>query len=340
MAGRRVCVLGDLLADVYLMTEPTRISREAPVMILREKGRELRPGGAGNAAANVAALGGVAVPVGLVGDDEPGLELRSTLEALGAWPAGIVQVPGGPTITKTRVVAGGRNALQQQVLRIDRAEEWNPPDWARDRLHRALLQALPGADAVLIADYVGKVVDTAVLSLVRDRAAAPGGTSCPVVVDTRHRLGLFRRVGMPTPNQGEVEEWLGRPLAGPEQAAWAALELCRRLEVREAVITRGDEGLMLALEGDAVYHVPAMKPARVYDVTGAGDTVAAVLALARAAGGSPLQAAVLAAIAGGIVVRKPGTATVSPEEMLAALEAHPPLAERAVPADGPGATAL
>lgn len=339
MAGRRVCVLGDLLADVYLMTEPTRISREAPVMILREKGRELRPGGAGNAAANVASLGGVAVPVGLVGDDEAGLQLRAALQALGASPAGIVQVPGGPTVTKTRVVAGGRNALQQQVLRIDRAEEWNPPDSARARLHSALAQALSAADAVLIADYVGKVVDTTVLALVRERAASPVG-SCPVVVDTRHRLGLFRRVGMPTPNQGEVEEWLGRPLNGPEQAAWAALELCRQLEVDEAVITRGDEGLMIALGGDAVYHVPAMKPARVYDVTGAGDTVAAVLALARAAGGSPLQAAVLASIAGGIVVRKPGTATVSPEEMLAALEADPSLAVRAIPAAGPGATAL
>ncbi|BAS27026.1 bifunctional heptose 7-phosphate kinase/heptose 1-phosphate adenyltransferase [Limnochorda pilosa] len=331
-AGCRVCVVGDFLADRYLFAEPARISREAPVLILREKGREVRPGGAGNAAANVASLGGLAVPVGLVGDDEPGQALMAAFAVMGASTEGLVEVPGGRTITKTRVVAGGRHALQQQVLRIDQNEEWEPPEDARAALRIALTRSLGAADAVLVADYADRVVDRSALELLRGYASRFVQGAPPVVVDTRHRLDFFRGLGMPTPNQSEVEEWLGLPLRGREDAARAALELCRRLEVSAAVVTRGEEGLVVALAGGPVHHVPAVRPARVYDVTGAGDTVAAVLALARAAGGSVLQAALLASVAGGIVVRKPGTATVSPEEMLEALDDQLPSPE---PVDPP-----
>lgn len=328
-------MVGDFLADCYLTAEPTRISREAPVMILRETGRQIRPGGAGNAAANVAALGGIVEPVGLVGDDDSGRALRATLAALGMEVAGLVEVPGGRTITKTRVVAGGRHALQQQVLRIDRAEEWEPPASARERLYQTLEQALARADALLIADYAARVVDERVVAQIV--AARRRGRPLPVVVDTRHRLALFRRVGLPTPNQTEVEEWLGQPLRNQAEAAWAALELCRRLEVEAAVVTRGEEGLVAALATGSAFQVPAFRPARVYDVTGAGDTVAAVLTLTRAAGGSLLQAALLAAVAGGIVVRKPGTATVAPSEMLAYLNGNGslPHAQRVTP-EAPG----
>ena len=333
-AGRRICVVGDFLADCYLTAVPTRISREAPVMILRETGRLIRPGGAGNAAANVAALGGMVEPVGVVGDDDAGQALRAALAQMGMELAGLVEVPGGQTITKTRVVAGGRHALQQQVLRIDRAEDWEPPAAARARLHEALEQALPRADAVLIADYAARVIDEQVVAMIRE---ARQRRHLPVVVDTRHRLPLFRKVGLPTPNQAEVEEWLGRPVHNRAEAAWAALELCRRLEVDAAVVTRGEEGMVAALAGGGAYHVPAFRPAQVYDVTGAGDTVAAVLALAQAAGGTVLQAALLAAVAGGIVVRKPGTATVAPEEMLDFLDDNGPLPQpEPVPPAEPG----
>lgn len=311
--------MGDFLADCYLTAEPTRISREAPVLILRETGRHIRPGGAGNAAANVAALGGVVEAVGLVGDDEPGRSLRQVLAASGLKVTGLVEVPGGQTITKTRVVAGSRHAVQQQVLRIDRAEEWEPPAWAREQLYQALERALARADGVLIADYAARVVDEPVVDQIRQaRRRRP----LPVVIDTRHRLPFFHRVGLPTPNQSEVEEWLGQPLHTQGEAAWAAQELCRRLEVEAALVTRGEEGLIAARAGGPTFHVPAFRPTRVYDVTGAGDTVAAVLALAQASGGSLLQAALLAVVAGGIVVRKPGTATVTSREMLAYLNGN------------------
>ena len=328
MAGQRVAMLVDLVADRFVSGTPKRISREAPVLILRYEGERLAPGGGANAVANVAALGGVPLPVGVVGDDANGRELVAALAELGVETGGIRRHAGYRTPTKVRIVAGGRHAIKQQIVRYDvedtlvlaageRAELLAPlARWAAD--------PATAPRVAILSDYGYGAVDPALVPAVR-RALGDG---CRLIGDSRYRLGELAGLDGATPNEEEADALLGEPLDGdPARIAAGGAALRRRLGTRFLLVTRGSRGMSLFEEG-AVAHLPVHGTDQVADVTGAGDTVIGTFALALAAGATPLEAALLADYAGGVVVMKMGTATLAPDELRAAVAGDPrPLAE-------------
>jgi rfaE bifunctional protein kinase chain/domain len=322
-AGRRVLLFGDLVVDRFILGTPKRISREAPVIILRfEEQRDL-PGGGANAVANVAALGGEAVPVGVVGDDEAGRSLLALLASLAIDTTGVLVAPGHRTVTKVRLLAGGAAALRHQVARYD--VECTAPDdapWRGELLSRLTTLARDSAVAA-VSDYGYGVVTTA--SLAALRASLPA--TALAVADSRFALRSLHGVDGATPNLEELAGDAGRDLASDADVARAAESLRAELGARFVAATRGNRGLTLVESGRPPLHLPAFGSGQVADVTGAGDTVLAALALSLAAGASPAEAAVLANLAGGAVVMKLGTATVSRDELHRAVELAPFLDE-------------
>ncbi len=328
MAGRRVAMVVDLVADRFITGTPKRISREAPVLILRHEGERLAPGGGANAVANVAALGGVPLPVGVVGDDANGAELTAALAALGVETGGIAVRPGYKTPTKVRIVGGARHAIKQQIVRYDIEDLLVLTDAERAELLAPLGRWSAGPDPVpavaVLSDYGYGAVDPAVLPAVRHLL----GAECRILGDSRYRLGELTGLDGATPNEEEADALLGEPFdRDPERRAAAGEELRRRLGARFLLVTRGSRGMSLFTAGSSA-HLPVHGTDQVADVTGAGDTVIGTFALALAAGATPLEAALLADYAGGVVVMKLGTATLGPDELKAAVAADPrPLAE-------------
>ncbi len=324
MPGCAVAVLADLVADRFISGTPKRISREAPVLILRFESERTVPGGGANAVANIAALGGRPLPLGVVGDDASGRELLAALAALGVSTEGIAIRAGYRTPTKTRILAGGRHAIKQQIVRFDVEEPLTLTDEDRHTFTAALERHGVRPGVAVVSDYgYGSAVPELLPAL---RALlAPGA---PVLVDSRYRLADFAGLDGGTPNEEEAEGVLGGPLGDDLGAVTAGgRRLRERLQARFLLVTRGSRGMSLFEEGRAA-HLPVHGTDQVADVTGAGDTVIGAFALALAAGGSPLEAALLANYAGGVVVMKMGTATVSPAELRAAIETDPsPLAE-------------
>ncbi|MAB90552.1 MAG: carbohydrate kinase [Planctomycetes bacterium] len=316
LRGRKVMVVGDLLVDRYVLTEPARLSREAPVMIARYQAEELIPGGAANAASNLLALGAEVIPVGVVGDDADGDELRSHFDGLGVDVTGIITDPEHPTISKTRVMVGDPNRMKQQVLRIDRDPDGPPSGGAQAAVLARIRDRIASVDAVLLSDYgygaVGASVLDSVRGIVGDRV---------LTVDSRYRITSFRGVTLATPNEGEVAAALGRRLQTMEQLEDAGHELRSRLEAPALLVTRGNRGMALFVEGRDRLDLAATGPSEVTDVSGAGDTVIAVATLALAAGADVSDAARLANIAAGVVVMKAGAATCSPQELTEAAAA-------------------
>lgn len=318
-SGRRVVLFGDLVVDRFILGTPRRISREAPVIILRfEEQRDL-PGGGANAVANVAALGGVAFPVGTVGDDEAGHSLLGLLAERAVDVTGVVVVPGHRTVTKVRILAGGPAALRHQVARYD-IESTAPADgpWRRELLVR-LGAAARGAAVAAISDYgYGLVGGESVAAL---RAALPAGAL--TVADSRFALRSLRGVDGATPNLEELADDPANELTDDAEVARAADGLRADLGARFIAATRGSHGLTLVEQGLPPLHLPVFGSGQVADVTGAGDTVLATLTLALAAGATPAEAATLANLAGGVVVMKLGTATVSRDELHHAVDLAP-----------------
>ncbi len=318
LAGRRLVVAGDYVLDRFLYGHPKRVSREAPVLILRYWKEESLPGGAGNTAANVRSLGGIPVPVGATGADEPGRALRDAFRERGIGTDGLVETPGYRTPTKTRILAGAPHAIKQQIVRYD-VEDTLPSDAASAAgLAGRLKAAAAGAHGAVLSDYgYGAVSPDAVPVL---RAALPPGAR--ICVDSRHRLPHYAGVDAATPNEEELEETAGRPLDDSEErleAAGAALRV--RMGCGSLLVTRGSRGMALFSGGARAERIPVHGTDQVADVTGAGDTVLATFALALSAGASALEAALLANFAGGVVVMKMGTAVVTPAELKAAVEA-------------------
>lgn len=327
MAGRPVVVLADLVVDRFVSGVPKRISREAPVLILRHESERAAPGGGANAVANIAALGGRPLPLGVVGDDASGRELVEDLRARGIPTRGIRVRPGYRTPTKTRILGGAKGTIKQQIVRLD-VEESLTLDEA-DRAHfRALLAEAgagsgPGVAAAVLSDYGYGTVETAMVAELR--RALPAAL---LVCDSRFRLAELRGVDAATPNEEEAEALLGGPLGDrPATVGERGSELRRRLGVAFLLITRGSSGMSLFEERSAA-HLPVHGTDQVADVTGAGDTVIGTLALALAAGATPLEAALLANYAGGLVVLKMGTATLDAEELRAAITSDPLPLER------------
>ncbi len=312
--GRRVVVLGDLIADEYVSGRIARVSREAPVLILEYDSTDIRPGGAGNAAHNVAALGGAATLVALAGRDEPGRRV------LAAFPRGVdtrrvVRPAGYRTPVKTRILAGGIHSAKQQVVRIDRhASEPIAEPWRTTWL-RAAARALRGADAVLVSDYgSGLLSPRMVEALVRPLRARR--RPVPVLVDSRYELLRYRGLTACTPNESEVEHALGTTIGDSLRVLErAGRGILARTRMDAVLVTRGSRGMALFEPGAPTVHVPIYGSDEIADVTGAGDTVMATLTLALAAGASMADAARLANYAGGLVVMKRGTATVTAREL-------------------------
>ncbi len=307
-------MLADLVADRFVYGVPKRISREAPVLILRWEGDSVAPGGGANAAANVRALGGRPLPVGCVGDDSAGRELLASFAAAGIPTEGVLVRSNWRTPTKTRILAGFPSGIKQQVVRFDR-EEILPVSAAERAELAARLAALAGrARVAVLSDYGYGAVLPELLGDVR-RALAPEST---VLVDSRFRLGDFRGADGATPNEEEAEALRGGPLDAGDGIDAAGRELRERLAARFVLVTRGSFGMVLFEAGRSA-HVPVHGTDQVADVTGAGDTVIGAFALALAAGASPLEAALLANYAGGVVVMKTGTATLTRDELRTAV---------------------
>jgi rfaE bifunctional protein kinase chain/domain len=322
-AGREVLLLVDPVADRFIHGAPKRISREAPVLILRWEREQIEPGGGANSAANIRALGGTPLPVGCVGDDEAGERMIAALAARGVDVTGILRRSGWPTPTKTRILAGFPTGIKQQVVRFDR-EEFQPLDAAESaELGRRLAAFAGRADVAVLSDYGYGSVVPGLVPAVR-AALRPDGR---VLVDSRFRLQEFRGADGATPNEEEAEAMWGGALDDGPELDRAGDALRRRLDAAFLLVTRGSRGMAL-FAPEAAVHVPVHGSAQVADVTGAGDTVISTLALALAAGGSPLEAALLANYAGGLVVMKVGTATIAADELRAAIVADPTPLER------------
>jgi D-glycero-beta-D-manno-heptose-7-phosphate kinase len=321
LAGRRTVVIGDIAADEFLYGRVARVSREAPVLILEYDTTQIVPGGAGNAANNVAALGGRTALFGCVGRDEPGARLIAALDAAGVDARGVVRVRDHTTTTKTRVLAGGIHSAKQQVVRIDRKGDVVSGRVVHEAWGRRLDTALRACDAVLISDYGGGVVTPALVRHVRQALRVRKGRTVPVLVDSRYDLGRYRGLTASTPNESEVEALLGVRIDDDrkvlERAGRTVLE---QTGMSAVLITRGSRGMALFEVDRPTVHIPIFGSDEIADVTGAGDTVIATVAQALASGTTMEEAARLANCAGGLVVMKRGTATVSRDELRAAIE--------------------
>ena len=317
--GRRVLVLADLVADEFLTGRVQRVSREAPVLILEYDGTDVRLGGGGNAAHNIRTLGGRALPVGVLGRDEHGRRLRALLRASGIPGARVLTDPGYVTPVKTRILGGGVHSTKQQMVRIDKTTRLADRSEARRRV-AALLRGFSGPlDAVLVSDYGFGLVTP---DLVQAAVALARRRKVPVTVDSRYALLGFRGMTAVTPNEPEVEAALGVTIGNDRRKLEAAgRTLLRRLGVAAVLVTRGSDGMALFEPGRPTDHIPIHGSDQVADVTGAGDTVIATFTRALAAGATPAQASRLANYAGGIVVMKRGTATVSASALSAAAAA-------------------
>lgn len=315
-ATRRILVIGDFIADEFVHGEIARVSREAPVLILRHEKTSTVPGGAGNAAANLAALGVKTACVGVVGRDRSGRGLTLSLREFGVDTLGVVSVVGRTTPTKTRILAGSSHAPRQQVIRIDREPD-GPPDAAiEEKLQNRLSELLSTADGVIVSDYGYGAVSSATIEILRAWKTATGK---PVVVDSRYRLNAFHGFTAATPNQEEAEIAANHTFTNELEAVTGANGLRERLNLDALLLTRGSEGMVLSRRDDSTLVVPVVGSRSPVDVTGAGDTVIATFIASLAAGGTLAQAMLLANHAAGLAVMKPGTATVSPEELAASL---------------------
>jgi len=310
--GKRIVVVGDLIADEYLYGKPARISREAPVLILRFTDREVRLGGAANAAHNVHSLGATALPIGVLGADPAGDEVLRLFGEAGIPSEGVSRTAGRLTPVKTRIMAGGYESTRQQVVRLDREPEPSLPGDVEARLIAAVQAAGSGVDAFLISDYGYGSVTARVFEAVLETARRRGAV---VAVDSRYDLPRFRGATAATPNEPEVEALAGAELGDERALEKAGRVVLERLESRYLLITRGSRGMALLEREGPVTFMPIHGSDQIADVTGAGDTVISAFTVALAAGAGAVEAAWLANVAGGAVVMKRGTATVSPQEL-------------------------
>lgn len=316
--GKRILIAGDLVADQFLSGSISRVSREAPVFILRHEDTETRPGGAANAAANIASLGGTPLVVGVIGSDENGRRLRESLQRAGVNCDDVLSNPAGSTTTKIRVLAGQSYSVKQQVIRIDYENQEQFSDDLTSKLIDRLADFASTADVIVVSDYGYGVVSPELFSKARELAIK---FSIPLIVDSRFRLREFGGATSATPNQEEVEQLLGADLSDANCA-----KLCTDLALESMVITCGNKGMIVVERGKGVQRFPAIGATQPVDVTGAGDTVIAAYSLGIASGLTPVEAATIANHAGGIVVMKKGTATASAAELIGSLNAHPDLA--------------
>ncbi|HNU72548.1 MAG TPA: PfkB family carbohydrate kinase [Thermodesulfobacteriota bacterium] len=308
----RVLVIGDFIADVFVYGKPFRLSREAPVVIIRHEGEDVIPGGAGNAANNLASLGIQVHAVGLLGNDKLGNDLLQQLRTKKVAVEGMVLSHVISTTSKTRIMAGDEHTSKQQVIRIDRINHESIPLRLQNNVYESFKAAAAAADAVIVSDYGYGVVSRRIISDLRTLAKKK-----VVVVDSRYQVVRFRGVTAVTPNTAEAEQATRIRIKEETDAERAGRQLQRRLGLKAALITRGNRGMTLFEQTGGVHHIPIVGSDDVTDVTGAGDTVAAVFTASLTCGAGFYDAARLANYAASIVVMKSGTAVASRSELSA-----------------------
>jgi len=317
-----VTVLGDLVADEFVFGEISRVSREAPVLILKHREKTIVPGGGANAANNLADLGVNVLPVGIVGDDEAGRLLVKYFRHKRIPVSGVLKDKSYTTVTKTRILAGMTHTSRQQVVRVDREPQEAPNSHLTRELYLAARNYAHASDALLVSDYGYGSATPAIVSTLRRKGKLG---SVPVILDSRYRMLQYEGVTAATPNEPEVEEALGVRIGHDwNKLLQAGEQLMSRMKMQSLVITRGRDGMVAFDQKHKAVDIPIFGSDQVADVTGAGDTVIAAFTAALAAGATTEEAAQLANYAGGIVVMKRGTATASREELLAAIEKIPP----------------
>jgi D-glycero-beta-D-manno-heptose-7-phosphate kinase len=316
-SSKTVVLFGDFVADEFQYGEISRVSREAPVLILRHRETQLVPGGGANAANNFAALGTHVFPISAVGDDPAGDALIGYFRSKRVDVSGILRVKGWTTPTKTRILAGWAHTIGQQVLRVDREPHSAIPEAVHKKLQAKLRAKLRSADALAVSDYgFGVAAPALVRQAIAEQRNAP-----PVTLDARHNLHAYGKAGVTsaTPNEAELEALhhvaIGQNLSELTRCGAATLA---EMRLRALLVTRGRHGMALFEPGSET-QISVYGSDQAVDVTGAGDTVLAAYTLALACGASPLEAAHIANIAGGLVVMKRGTATVTRDELLTAI---------------------
>jgi len=313
---QRIVVLGDLVADEFIYGEINRVSREAPVLILHERARQIVPGGGANAANNLAELGARVDLVGVVGEDGPGEALRRYFAAKGVSTRRVFRQQGYATPTKSRVLGGLGHGHSQQIVRVDREPDKPLGTGVRRKLSRSVSPLLGRASALLISDYGYGAVNSVETGFLQRRVRR----RLPLTVDSRYDILSYNRVTASTPNEPEVEAALGQPIGdNVDLLHKLAARLLKITGLDALLVTRGREGMALYQPRQRPVLLPIFGSDQVADVTGAGDTVIAAFTLALAAGAGFLHAAMLANCAGGLVVMKSGTATVSARELTEAI---------------------
>jgi D-glycero-beta-D-manno-heptose-7-phosphate kinase len=323
-----VTVLADLVADEFVFGEISRVSREAPVLILQHRDRKVVPGGGANAVYNLADLGVNVLPVGIVGDDEPGRLLLRAFRHKRIPVSGVFKDKSYTTVTKTRILAGFAHTAGQQVVRLDREPTEGPNAHLRREIVLAAREYTRASDALLVSDYGYGAATPTLLNVIREKR---GFDKVPVTLDSRHRMLEFTGITAATPNESEVEEVLGIRIGNANDDDWERLlaagdQIAGAMNLESLVITRGKDGMVVFPRRHKPVDIPIYGSDEVADVTGAGDTVIATFTAGLAAGATAEEAAQLANYAGGIVVMKRGTATVSQQELLEAIEKTPPVA--------------
>ncbi len=309
---QRMAALGDLVADEFVYGEIARVSREAPVLILRERERQIVPGGGANAVNNLCDLGAQVIPVGVAGEDDAGDALVGYFEQKGVPTHSILRLPGYQTPTKSRILGGLMHWQRQQIVRVDREPRSRPSGEVKRRLIEFASAEIARSSAFLISDYGYGAVSARTARLLRTRSRR----NVPFIVDSRYALASYRGMTAATPNEPELEALFGAQIGNRlELLHELGAKLMRRLAMRALLVTRGRDGMVLFEARKKPQIIPIFGSDQAVDVTGAGDTVIAAFTLALASGASFLEAAQVANCAAGLVVMKRGTATATAREL-------------------------
>lgn len=317
LQGKKILVIGDMVADIYLEGRISRISREAPVLVLEQAGEKIVAGGAANVVNNVATLGGEVYAVGLLGDDHAAAGIKKALQENGANTEGLLLDASRPTIAKTRIIAGGRATVSQQIVRIDKESHQPMNKDFEQKILKYIEKLLPKIEGVVISDYGSGTVTPAIqkqlIKCCRKR-------NIPSIVDSRYGIHEFKNIGYIKQNDAELAAAVGRELSDEESLYDAGQELLNELSADGVLVTRGEKGMVLLEKDGAIHDIPVSDKSEVFDVSGAGDTCVATVILALAAGSEPAKAAEISNFASGIAVRKLGTSTVSATELRKVLQ--------------------
>ncbi len=309
--GARIAVIGDIVADQYIFGKPMKLSREAPVLVVRYDGEQILPGSAGNTILNLSALGCRVFPISRLGTDAAGETLLDIFQRQGIPTHHIERTDNIPTTTKIRILAGDDHTSKQQVIRIDKEAMGPFPHSVEERI-LAHIQALKGeVDAFLISDYGYQLITPRILNSLKELSK-----ECFTVVDSRYRLREFSGVHVMTPNESELQTAAGKTASDEQDLIAIAREFYQSLKLEALLVTMGNHGMALFEKHGEVTRIPIAGSDEIIDVTGAGDTVAALFTLARVCGATYKEAAQLANFGGGIVVMKRGAATLTPSELI------------------------